>query len=82
MTREEVFGKLRDIFADLLDEPDFELTEDTAMGAPESWDSLLHITLMTTVEDEFGVRFSTGDIARLKSAAALADDILGKLGAA
>ncbi len=44
---------------------DESITLDPAMTADdvEAWDSISHITLIYALEDEFGVKFSTKDIA-------------------
>lgn len=79
MTREEVFVSLEEIFTDLLDDPAFKLTEDASMDTLEKWDSLFHITLIASVEAEFGIRFQTEQIAEIKNARALTDIILLEL---
>lgn len=79
MTREEVFVKLQEIFVDLLDDDTFELTEEASMETVEDWDSLLHITLVAAVEDEFKISLSTDDIIDAKNVNALTDIILREL---
>jgi acyl carrier protein len=32
----------------------------------ETWDSLSHINLITGIEEEFGVKFTTAEVASLK----------------
>ena len=38
----------------------------SAKDVPE-WDSLLHITLIVTVEQKFGIRFRTGEVEAKKT---------------
>jgi acyl carrier protein len=38
----------------------------------EDWDSLSHLRLITTVQKKFGVKFSAGEIGRLKNVGDLA----------
>lgn len=80
MTRTEVIEKLQEIFVDLLDDPSFTLTEDTSPDTVEEWDSLLHITLMASIEAEFGIHFATEKIAETKSGKALVDAVMEELG--
>lgn len=76
MTRENVFEKLRDIFADVFDRDDIALTDATTAADIEEWDSLMHITLIGTIEAEFGIKFQMKDIVGMKNVGALADRIL------
>lgn len=79
MTRAEVLAKLEEIFVDLLDNEEFELTEDVSMDTLEDWDSLLHITLIASVEDEFKIRISSDDIPRVKKVDILIDVIMQEM---
>lgn len=75
MTRAEILKTLEEIFVDLLDDDSFSLTEDASTETVADWDSLLHITLMASVESEFGIHVSTEDIARAKNVKTLIDII-------
>lgn len=79
MTKTEIYGKLEEIFRDLLDDDAFKLTEDVSMDTLEAWDSLLHITLIAAVEDEFRIHLSDEDIPRVKQAGILADTIMQEM---
>jgi acyl carrier protein len=41
------------------------LTTDTTADDIQDWDSLMHVTLITHVEREFGIRFTSGQVALL-----------------
>ena len=75
MNRNEVFTKLEEIFKDLLDDDAFSLSEDDSAKTIKDWDSLFHITLIASVEEEFGIRIATTDIADAKSISVLIDVI-------
>lgn len=60
-TRERV----RVIFADVFDAPDFELRDDMTADDVEGWDSLNHINLIIAIENEFAVQFEGTEIAAL-----------------
>ena len=79
MTKTEVYAKLEEIFRDLLDNEEFKLTKDISMDTLEDWDSLLHITLIAAVEDEFKIHISDDDIPRVKQADILADVIMQEM---
>ena len=61
------------IFREIFDNPTLELREDmTAADIPE-WDSLNHIDLIVAVECKFKVKFTTRDVAALKTVGDMAE---------
>lgn len=82
MNRSEIFTKVEDIFKDLLDDEGFSLSEDDSAKTVADWDSLFHITLITTVEDEFKIKLATSAIANAKNVGDLIDLIESALGKA
>ena len=75
MTRQEIFAALSEVFADVFDRDDIELTETTTAKDVEGWDSLTHIALLAAVEDEFSIRFDMKEVQGLKDVGAMADAI-------
>jgi acyl carrier protein len=76
MTREEVYEKLNEIFQDVFDDGDITVNDETTAADIDGWDSLMHITLVGTVEDEFDIKFSVKDIAAMKNVGQMVDRIL------
>ena len=76
MTREEVFEKLTEIFRDVFDNDEIEISDTTVAGDITGWDSLMHITLIGTVEDEFDVKFAMKDVVGMKNVGEMVDLIL------
>ena len=76
MTRQEIFEKLNAVFSDVFDE-DIVVTDETTAADVADWDSLTHITLISEVEDAFGIKFSMKDVLGMKNVGELAD-IIGK----
>ena len=74
MTRQEIFEKLNEVFSDVFDE-DITVTAETTSADIEDWDSLTHITLISEVEDTFGVKFSMKDVLGMKNVGEMADII-------
>lgn len=66
MTREEVYTRLKDVFADVFDR-EVALSDATTAADVPGWDSLTHITLIGTVEDEFDVKFPMKDVVHMKN---------------
>ena len=74
MTREEIFEGLNEVFSDVFDE-DIVVNENTTADDIEDWDSLMHITLISAVEDEFDMKFDMKDIVNLKNVGEMVDII-------
>jgi len=66
MTREEVYTRLKDVFADVFDR-EVVLSDSTTAADVNGWDSLTHITLIGMIEDEFGVKFPMKDVVHMKN---------------
>lgn len=81
MKRPEIFTKVEDIFKDLLDDEDFKLTEEMSADDIQEWDSLFHITLIASIEDEFKISISTAEVAKAKNIGIVLDMIERELGA-
>ena len=76
MTREEVFSKLNEVFRDVFDDEDITVTETTSAADIEDWDSLSHITLIGTIEDEFDIKFAMKDVVKMKNVGELVNNII------
>ena len=66
MTREEIHSRLTDVFQDVFDR-EVPLSDETTAADVPGWDSLTHITLIGTVEDEFDVKFAMKDVVHMKN---------------
>ncbi len=75
MDRSEVYSRLTAVFQDVFDRPVALADETTAADVP-GWDSLTHITLIGTVEDEFDVKFPMKDVVGMKNVGELVDKII------
>jgi acyl carrier protein len=67
MSRDEVHKRLTGVFRDIFDDPSLEITDTTTADDVADWDSITHINLITAVEQEFKVAFSTKDVKSLKN---------------
>ncbi len=79
MSREEVLSQLQDIIRDVFDDDSIEVTADTVASDVAGWDSLMHITLIGTVEDEFDIKFAMKDVVGMKNVGQMADLILEQI---
>ena len=80
MTKIDIFHKIKNIFEEILDEIEVVLAESTTAEDVEEWDSLTHIQIITEIEKQFAVRFSTRDIEGLKNIGDMITLISSKLG--
>ena len=58
MDTNEIFERLNEVFRDVFDDDTITVTEDTTAADVDDWDSLMHITLISAVEDEFDIKFN------------------------
>jgi acyl carrier protein len=59
--------RLRDVFRASLDLPADEPVDDLQYQDNEKWDSLAHMALVASIEDEFDVMIDTDDVINLSS---------------
>ena len=67
MERKQIFNKLSEIFIDVLDLDEVELTDETSANDIEEWDSLSHIQLIVAIEKAFGIKFTSLEIMKWKN---------------
>lgn len=69
----DTLEQLQTVFRSIFEDEDIIISRDTTAQDIESWDSVQNVTLMLEVETEFGVRFSTSEMAYLKNVGDLVD---------
>ncbi len=80
MSRTEIFARLTQVFRDVFDDESITLSETTTAADIEDWDSLSHIMLLSSVEDEFGIKFDMRAVQGLQNVGAMVD-LIGSLSA-
>jgi len=78
MSREEIYERLNEVFQDVFDDDSITVNENTTSDDIEDWDSLEHINLVSAVEQEFGIKFSMGQVVGMKNVGEMVDIILAK----
>jgi acyl carrier protein len=76
---DNVWNDLPAIFRDSLDNDSLTLAEETTANDVEGWDSITHVLIVVAVEKKFRVKFTAGEIQRLKNVGELASLIRGKM---
>ena len=79
-TRAQIMEELTEIFRDVFDDEDIVLGEDTTAGDIEDWDSLMHITLITELENHFRNKFKLKEVIGMENVGGTIDLIEEKLG--
>jgi len=82
MSRNEINKALAEIFRDVFDDENIELSDATTADDIEDWDSLSQITLIGEIESAFSLKFSIKDISSLKNVGEMIDLLVNKKGAA
>lgn len=73
MTKKDVFQKLEEIFRDVFDDDTIKLREQTVAADIEGWDSLQNIHILVAIEEEFGVRVTIEDAAKIENVGQMVD---------
>ncbi|MDD5952979.1 MAG: acyl carrier protein [Oscillospiraceae bacterium] len=78
MTTNEIFTRLNKVFRDVFDDDTIRVTPNTTADDIEDWDSLEHITLISAVEKEFGMKFKMGEISSMKNVGEMANIVAAR----
>lgn len=79
MIFDDVINKFTEIFQDVLEDDDIELSYETTADDIDEWDSINHISLVVEIEKEFNVSFTAGEIRGFVNVGEMCDGILKKL---
>ena len=75
MERNEILKRVEEIFREELEQEDLVLTDETTADDIEDWDSLMHITLISEIEGEFGFKFQMKDVVGMQNVGEMLDII-------
>lgn len=78
MHRDDVLNKVIEVIKDVMDDEKLELGADSRFSELEEWDSVVHMTIMATIESEFGIRFEIDEIVQYKSVGEVVESVLHK----
>lgn len=71
---------LTEVFRHVFEDDELTITDETKAADIESWDSLMHVSLILAVEKKFGVRFSSSEVSSLMNVGMLMELIRAKTG--
>ncbi|NLS05968.1 acyl carrier protein [Rhizobium sp. P32RR-XVIII] len=67
MTNDQILASLTEIFRDILDDEDLQLTLQSTAADIQDWDSANHINIIVSAEMRFKIKFNSAEIERLKN---------------
>jgi acyl carrier protein len=59
--------RLQSVFQDVFDDPSIRLTSELSPATYPDWDSVATVRLILSIESEFSIRFTTDQVAGIKS---------------
>ena len=79
MRHSEIMEIVQRIFREVFDDDTLVIEDSTNSSDIEDWDSLEHITLVVTMEKEFGLKFDLKEVNELANVGEMVDLIASKL---
>ena len=73
MSREDILKRVNEIFWDVFDDDTIVVEEQTTAADVEDWDSLSHITLVSEIEEAFGMKFEMKEVLGMKNVGEMLD---------
>jgi len=79
MNKSEIKEKLNIIFRKVFKDEKINIFEEMTANDVERWDSLSHLILISTTEEEFGIKFKLKELIAMKNVGDFLINIEGKL---
>ncbi len=79
MTQNEILKQINDLLCEILKKNNLTLNRETTSKEVDGWDSLMHMIIMTRIEQHFDITFNVRELIRLKSVGDLCDVIQNKI---
>jgi acyl carrier protein len=75
----ELHERLEDVFRQVFDDENLKLTDEMTAQDIRGWDSVMHINLMFSIEQAFGIRFRGNELAELANIGELKRFLVAKV---
>lgn len=75
MERDDILEKINEIFQEVFEDDTIEIDESTTADDIDEWDSLMHITLISEIEAEFGFKFQMKEVVGMANVGEMIDII-------
>lgn len=79
MNKAAIYEKMTGVLRQVLDNDAIEAGPEMSANDVEDWDSFSHIRIVLGIEEAFGVRFATPEIAQFENLGQLADLVAEKI---
>jgi acyl carrier protein len=79
-TPDEVTEKLTEVFRDVFDDDELTIFPEMTAKDVDEWDSLMHITLVLSVEKAFGVKLNAAEVGKLENVGQMVDLLVKRAG--
>lgn len=70
---ESILARLQPVFRDVFENESLTVDRESNASSVDGWDSLAHVNLVASVEEEFGVRFALGELEDLQCVGDMVD---------
>ena len=81
MQQQEIYTRLTKIIRDVFDDESLVAMPEMTAADVAEWDSVNHITLVVAIEEEFGIKFKTAELEKMKNVGQMVEGIERKLSA-
>jgi acyl carrier protein len=79
MDMKEILFEVNKIFIDLFEDKNIVLTEHSDTNEIETWDSLNHIKVITSIENQFKIRFELDELLNYQNIGDICEGIYKKI---
>ena len=76
INRDQVHTDVETVFRRVFDRNELVITNEMVANDVESWDSLVHITLVIALEEQFDIRFTTRELMGWKNVGEMIDTLM------
>ena len=70
--------RVNEVFREVFNDDELAISRETTAKDIADWDSIMHVSLIVTIEKAFGIRFSSSEVAGLQNVGELVDLIDSK----
>ncbi len=81
MQQEEIYRRVTKIMRDVFDDDTLVATPDMTANDVKEWDSVNHISFVISIEQEFGIKFKTAEVEKMKNVGQMVEQIESKTAA-
>lgn len=72
--------ELTEVFKVVFDDNELIVTETSTANDVEGWDSMTHVLLLSSIEEEFGIEFNQKEVRKFRTVGDLLESVNNKLG--